>query len=69
MTKKDYVKIAEILNQYVKTAQNSLTEYQNNIDTLVVNLADWLEGDNDLFDRNKFFKAIYRKEKTECEVK
>ena len=48
MTKKNYIRIAEILNKHSKNLNMNL----------VNDLMDYFEEDNPLFDRSKFKEAV-----------
>lgn len=59
MTRKDYVKIVNILNEFTNDANSpgSLFE-QGKFDTLVQSFANMLAEDNPRFDYDRFFGAI-----------
>ena len=56
MTQKDYIKIAKVLNGHQPF--NETTELI--LDPLFFAIADMLAEDNPHFDREKFFRAIYK---------
>ena len=68
MTRKDYIKIADILRNHRKRYHdalsicNDLTAYQfvdsYNFDTLIYNFCEMLKQDNRHFDNQKFIDAV-----------
>lgn len=60
MTRKDYVKFANMLSCAKKDVRTR--EEEVFFDRSVVSIADIFEEDNPTFDRDRFFKAVYNKE-------
>lgn len=54
MTRKDYIKIAEVLRKINEEWQT----YHMDIETIINAFCDMLEADNRSFDRDKFIKYI-----------
>jgi Fe-S-cluster formation regulator IscX/YfhJ len=59
MTRKDYVKTAEILKNYYDNNPVELSDFKY----LVFDFVDWFEEDNPNFNEEKFLEAIYGKAK------
>jgi hypothetical protein len=55
MTRKDYIKFADMLAHAHAQASNRVQH--STIDTLTIDLADILAGDNGRFDRQRFYHA------------
>lgn len=63
-TKKHFESIADILNRF--TRENGKRDYQGGgevdamINVIVSDFADFLETQNERFDKDKFFARVYR---------
>jgi Fe-S-cluster formation regulator IscX/YfhJ len=57
MTRKDYVKTAEILKNYYDNNPVELSDFKY----LVFDFVDWFAEDNPNFKEEKFLEAIYGK--------
>lgn len=55
MTRKDYVKTAEILKDFRDHYPTELIDFKN----LVFDFADWFAEDNPNFNEDKFVEAIF----------
>ena len=60
MTRKDYVKTAEILNLWWNNNPVELSDFQE----LVYDFADWFADDNPNFNEEKFIEAVYGKKES-----
>ena len=58
MTRKDYVKTAEILNNWWNNCPVELSDFQD----LVYDFSDWFSDDNPNFNEEKFMEAVYGKD-------
>ena len=58
MTRKDYVKTAEILNNWWNSCPVELSDFQE----LVYDFSDWFSDDNPNFNEEKFMEAVYGKD-------
>jgi hypothetical protein len=58
MTRKDYVKTAEILNKFFENLPD-FPGIENNVFDLVADFSDWFLEDNPNFSANKFELAVY----------
>lgn len=56
MTRKDYVKVAEILNNYYSTNPVEISEFKY----MVMDFADMFSDDNPNFNEDKFLEAVYK---------
>lgn len=68
MTKKDYVKFARMLREIREGIDPVLVEYTHGKEAAMLKaicerFADTLAEDNERFDRDRFFQAIYGEEK------
>jgi hypothetical protein len=57
MTKKHYIKIADIIKSEMQKEQTPDTMQM--IDNLIFNLSEYFKADNPNFDKNKFADYIY----------
>lgn len=62
MTKKDYQLIADAIRESI---QGNPQDVDQAWDFLMMNLATAFKEDNQLFDRNKFYAAVFRARKGE----
>lgn len=60
MSKKTYIKLAEILNQNFNRVQDPNEHQRLVFDALVSNICTMLKEDNDRFDNQRFRDAIYK---------
>lgn len=58
MTKKDYIKFAELLHFETQIVDND-TNPQKMLEYLITTIADIFETDNQRFNRERFYKSIY----------
>lgn len=58
MTKKDYIKIAEVLKTCNQTIPSKASAIHT-LDAVVGKIADMLQADSSQFDRDRFADAIY----------
>jgi Fe-S-cluster formation regulator IscX/YfhJ len=58
MTRKDYVKTAEILKDFRDNYPTELVDFKN----LVFDFSDWFAEDNPNFNEEKFIEAVFGKE-------
>ena len=56
MTRKDYVKVAKILNDYYSNNPVEISEFKY----LVSDFSDMFKADNSNFNRDKFAEAVYK---------
>ena len=56
MTRKDYIKVAKILNDYYSTNPVEISEFKY----LVSDFSDMFKADNSNFNRDKFAEAVYK---------
>ena len=61
MTRKDYVKVAEILNRHFENYPVEISDFKE----LVFDFADMFEKDNPNFNQYKFIEAVYGKDNTQ----
>lgn len=55
LSKKDYIAIADILNE----AWKDPADYYSDVPEIVNNLADYFQSENGLFDKEKFLERVY----------
>lgn len=60
MTKKDYIKLAKILNENLNRVQDPAEHPRLAFDALVSQLCGMLKEDNDRFDNQRFRDAVYK---------
>ena len=58
MTRKDYVKLAEIMRN-LRECTDTNTREGRGFDEAIRQMLEWLETDNPRFDSSKFEEAIY----------
>ena len=63
MTRKDYVKFAEMLARVRLQAQDKHVEFNYGINRMQVEIADIFASDNPRFDRERFYEACEPKGK------
>ena len=60
MTKKDYIKLAKILNETLNQVQDPNVHSRLAFDYMVSHLCTMLKEDNDRFNNQKFRDAVYK---------
>ena len=57
MTRRDYINIADILNQYAVCERDNITF---SMDDIIASFASMLAEDNERFDKEIFYQRTYR---------
>ncbi len=59
MTKKDYVKIASVINKAI-IFEGNMEHVNPSIEYIIDTLVDCFQEDNYMFDRKRFLEAVYQ---------